>query len=279
MKFEIRDLGERDLDAACVLSAAVQWPHRREDWQFALSVGDGIAAFADGRLIGTAMWWEYEHKIARIGMVIVDPELQRSGIGGVLMQRCLERVASCCLMLTATGEGAPLYRKLGFQVSGSIFQHQGQVRGCAPAALPAGSRIRPARNTDADELVALDANACGVHRDKIILALMRVAEVVVIEQDAALRGFAICRRFGRGHVAGPVAARDAVSAQALIGHWIGVHAGSFLRIDVDGAAGLSEWLEANGLARVDHVETMVRGDFSPSMGNLKYFAIVNQALG
>ena len=97
-------------------------------------------------------------------------------------------------------------------------------------------------------------------RDALIDELFRDAEAtVVLDHDASACGFAILRRFGRGHAIGPVVAPDAEGAKALIAHLSGLNAGRFTRIDIDFDSGLAEWLETLGLLRVDAPTTMLRG--------------------
>jgi hypothetical protein len=92
-------------------------------------------------------------------------------------------------------------------------------------------------------------------------------------------GFALFRRFGRGHVIGPVVAPDAGRATALVGHWVAMHPGTFLRIDVPGSSGLGDWLDSIGLRKVDTVVTMVKGTPPARDDGVRSFAIVSQALG
>jgi len=68
-------------------------------------------------------------------------------------------------------------------------------------------------------------------------------------------------------------------AQALISHLVGSNEGKFVRIDVDGGSGLSDWLDGLGLQQVDAVVTMVRGAAPQPEGTARIFAITNQALG
>src|SRR5262245_36103819 len=103
-------MAARDLPAAQALSREVSWPHRLEDWQFVHAVGQGLVAYSGDQLIGTAMWWSYDGKIARLGMVIVDPTIQRSGVGRTLMRGLLEQIKEPTVLLNATKEGEPLYR-------------------------------------------------------------------------------------------------------------------------------------------------------------------------
>jgi GNAT superfamily N-acetyltransferase len=278
-RFEILEMAARDLPAAQALSREVNWPHRLEDWQFVHSVGQGLVAYSGDQLIGTAMWWSYESRIVRLGMVIVDPTIQRSGVGRALMLGILDRVTEPTVVLNATKQGETLYRQLGFLGVGSIVQHQGASFSAPLVPLRDGERIRPLGRNELARLVDLDAAACGVRREGVIAALIENGEAVVLDDAGETVGFAFYRRFGRGHVIGPVVARDTASAKALIAHWIGSNAGMFMRIDVPGESGLSNWLEELGLARVDNVVTMVRGAPLKQAAGFHVFGAVNQALG
>ena len=102
---------------------------------------------------------------------------------------------------------------------------------------------------------------------------------VVLDHDGAPEGFAMLRRFGRGHTIGPVIAPDAQSAKALIAHLAGLNAGNFTRVDIDFDSGLTEWLESIGLLRVDAATTMLRGvPLKHRMDASRLFAIVTQAI-
>jgi GNAT superfamily N-acetyltransferase len=278
-RFEILDMTEQDLPAARALSGEVNWPHRLEDWQFVFSVGQGIVARSGDQLIGTAMWWVHDRRIARLGMVIVKPTIQRSGVGRALMCGILDRIVEPTVLLNATQQGKTLYRQLGFQDIGAIGQHQG-VPSPTPLVRPnANGRIRPLRRNDLTRLVELDAAASGAHRVDVMAALIENGEAIVLDEVGETAGFACCRRFGRGHVIGPVVARDTASARALIAHLIGANAGKFMRIDVPGESGLSEWLDGLGLVRVDTAVTMVRGAPPPQTDRYHVYGAINQALG
>jgi len=279
IQIDFRPMGESDLSAAHALSCSVGWPHRLEDWQFALAVGEGIVACQGQRLVGTAMWWRYEGRQARIGLVTVDPAIQRAGIGRQMMNAIIERLAEPRIILNATEAGDPLYRRLGFSPVGTIIQHQGASFGAPLVPLRAGERIRPLGRNDTERLIALDASAIGARRDKVIAELTRDGDAVILDDSGDTVGFAFFRRFGRGHVIGPVVARDTAAARALVAHWIGLNAGMFLRVDVPGESGLSDWLDDLGLARVSPVLTMVRGAPLDPPGPFRTFGLVSQALG
>jgi GNAT superfamily N-acetyltransferase len=264
-----------DLAEAHDLSRAVRWPHTRDDWRLLSEVGEGIAARREGRLVGTILWWRYGGQQARIGMVIVDPGIQRSGLGRRLMGEALARIDEPSIFLTATSAGGPLYRSLGFEPVGHIRQFQGIAKAPPPDALPP---VRTARRDDLAAIFDCDAHAIGADRRAVVTALASVGDAAVVAGAGGLEGFAFCRLFGRGRLIGPLAAQNLDTARALVAHWAGVHAGSFLRLDMPVGSGLEPALASCGLAMVDEVTTMVRGR-RPAAHAFKTFALANQALG
>ncbi len=275
----IRRLNADDLEAAQALSREFQWPHRVEDWQFGLAHGQGVAAVRDGELVGTALHWAWGKQCATVGLVVVSPRLQGQRVGQHLMHAVMAGLEDRIVLLHATPEGRGLYERMGFAIMGEVRQHQNLAVPAQLVALPQGERLRPLGRNDAKTLVALDARAAGMPREAMLRQLLAEGETVVLARGGEAVGFSIARRFGRGHAIGPVVAPDLASAQALIGHWCSRYAGKFLRIDVDAASGLPEWLEAQGLPRVGTVTTMVRGgplERGPAVGG---WALVNQAMG
>jgi len=280
----LRPFRSTDLAAAHALSEEVRWPHRLTDWEFVLQLGDGIVAERDGEVIGTALAWRWGPRHATLGLVIVAPRCQGQRIGQRLMRGLLDLLQGRSILLHATPEGRGLYERLGFVQIGEVRQHQGNAVQGPVIALETGTRLRPASRRDTSRLTALDTAAGGMPRDTLIRRLLDIGETVVLDADGEARGFAILRRFGRGHVIGPVVAPDMMSARALIAHWANVRAGRFIRVDTDFAAGLTEWLETLGLRRAGNPAAMVAGS-ALVRGTLvrgmpaRQFALVSQALG
>jgi GNAT superfamily N-acetyltransferase len=273
----IRPLLPADLPQAHGLTAAIRWPHRLEDWQFALSLGEGFAISDGSLLLGTAMAWQFGPEHGCFGMLIVAESQQGRGLGARLTDTALSRLGTRSAHLVATKAGEKLYYRLGFEVEGTIRQHQGIV---APVGLQAprqGERLRPGGAVDLAALATLDMAATGMDRTRVLAALLNEAETIVLDREGMAAGFAMLRPFGRGHVIGPVVAPDEAAARLLIAHFLGQNQGRFIRIDVTDFA-LCPWLEAADLACVDEALCMVRG--SPAeRGAVRRFALVNQALG
>jgi predicted N-acetyltransferase YhbS len=276
----LRAMDARDLEAAHALSAEIRWPHRASDWEQAFRHGEGLIAERDGKVVGTGLRWRWGLRHATIGLIIIAPACQGRRIGHRLMNALLEGLDECSVLLHATAEGRGLYERMGFVRIGELRQHQGAALPSPPIALDSGWRLRPAGQADLDALAALDAQARGMPRPELIADLFASAEAtVVLDHEDRARGFAMLRRFGRGHVIGPVIAGDTTGARALIAHLSGLNAGRFTRIDIDHATGLGEWLESLGLLRVDAPTTMVRGPALATSPEVQLYAIVTQALG
>lgn len=277
----LRPMTAADLPRAHALTAELRWPHRPADWEQVFAHAEGIVAERDGELVATALRWRWGERHATIGLVIVAPACQGRRLGHRLMSALLEGLDAHTVLLHATADGRGLYERLGFVRTGELRQHQGVAQPAPLVALPSGWRLRPAGLHEAPALQALDAAARGMPRGALIDDLLASADAcVVLDHDNEPRGFAMLRRFGRGHAIGPVVAPDAEGAKALIAHLAGLNAGHFTRIDIDFASGLAEWLESIGLLRVDAPTTMVRGTpLVTPPGGPALFAIVTQAVG
>ncbi|WP_197339690.1 GNAT family N-acetyltransferase [Ralstonia solanacearum] len=277
----LRPMTADDLPGAHALSEEQRWPHRPADWAQMFAHAEGIVAERDGQIVATAQRWRWGPHHATIGLVIVASACQGRRIGHRLMSALLEGLDDSTVLLHATAEGRGLYERLGFTRIGELRQHQGIAQPTPLIALPKDWRLRPAGLDEAAALHRLDAEARGMPREALIDDLLASADAcVVLDHDGEPRGFAMLRRFGRGHAIGPVVAPDAEGAKALIAHLAGVNAGHFTRIDIDFDSGLAEWLESIGLMRVDAPTTMVRGaPLSTPPDAPALFAIVTQATG
>jgi hypothetical protein len=221
-----RAMAMDDIPALHALSIGVQWPHRPEDWAMLIRVGEGVVAEdAIGRVVGSAMWWPMGPDFARIGMVITYPRLQEQGGGRWLVHQIAGPIGSRDKVVTATRAALRLCLSLGFRPGPTVFQHQGTVV-AAPAAVPGA---RPMVAADEAAVRALDAAALTAERRAVLDELLAVSDGTVIERDGKVAGFALCRRFGRGHVVGPVVAASEEDALALVAPHVAAHAGRFLR--------------------------------------------------
>jgi len=282
----LREFADDDLSAAHALSRSVRWRHRPEDWRFAAHTGKGIVAVdEDGTLVGSAFAWQFGGDAATIGMLIVAPDHERHGIGRAMITHWMHALAPRTLLLHASDAALPLVEQLGFRRLGRIHQHQGAAFHPPLVSLPPGERLRPVGANDTPRLVELASRASGLDRRELLPALLDIASGIALDRDGELIGFALFRRFGDGHVIGPVVApesTDSCRAKALISHWLASNAGMFVRIDTPRELGLSDWLEDVGLPFVDHIERTAYGasGAAPLAADTtsKQFAITSQAV-
>ncbi|ACI51367.1 GCN5-related N-acetyltransferase [Gluconacetobacter diazotrophicus PA1 5] len=276
----LRAMRDTDIEAASLLSKALGWPHRLEDWQFMFAAGHGLVAETPaGELVGTILWWTYGAHDASLGMVIVSGAWQGHGIGRRLMSGARSALPGRTLHLNATPVGIPLYEKLGFSPCGLVEQRQAIAATQPLIPLPEGMRLRPAGQSDLAALSALDHAATGMARQDLLHALLGAGRGIVVDDGGTIVGYSICRPFGWGNVIGPVIATTDLFASAMIAHWIGSGAGQFTRIDVPAACGLTAWLDEVGLPRVDTVTTMRTATDREGARGTTVFALCSQALG
>lgn len=266
------------LDGALRLSQAADWPHRRADWDLVLGLSQGVVALAGDKVVGTAIATTFG-PVAFANMIIVDAAMRGRGLGRSLMERMMALAAPQEWRLTATTEGFPLYRKLGFEETGQIVQLQGPV-----AALTAPAGVDWATPADLPGVIALDQQATGADRRTLLTRLADVGRIAVIREAEGLAGFAALRAFGRGEVVGPVVAQSDDVAKNLLSFLFSSRPGAFLRVDIPQTSGLAPWLQAAGLAPVGGGIAMRRGaavaQTSPAQTPIFLtYALAAQALG
>jgi predicted N-acetyltransferase YhbS len=272
-----RPMRMEDVPALHPLSIGVQWPHRPEDWAMLIRLGQGVVAEDEiGRVVGSAMWWPMGPDLARICMVITTPRLQEQGAARWLMQQIAGPIGARDKVLTATRAAVRLYLSLGFRPRQTVYQYQGIVAE-TPTVVPGA---RPMTAADEAAVRALDAAAFTAERRAVLDELLAASEGTVLERRGEIVGFALCRRFGRGHVVGPVVAASEADALALVTPHVAAHVGRFLRLDTLEAEGpFRAYLEACGLSLYDTLTLMSLGRDRAPVGPAKIYGLASHSLG
>lgn len=265
-------LTDDDIPAARLLSQNFGWPHRLDDWRLMLRLGTGIAAHdASGTLVGSAVAWTWADRVTTAGLILVRRDRQGQGIGQRLLDRLRDVAGGKSMRLYATPEGKKLYVRQGFVTSGRIVQVQGEI-----SLQPAAHHVRRATQSDLTAIVALDAAAFGVPRERLFDLLLDGGEAYVLGPADAPVAFAVRRRFGLGNHIGPVVAPDAGSAQDLI---VTLIQPGFNRLDVTSAAApIGSYLSAIGFKEAAVVEEMTLGRW-PQRRDETVFALASQSFG
>ncbi|MBK5280119.1 MAG: GNAT family N-acetyltransferase, partial [Bacteroidia bacterium] len=111
-----RTMRSDDIPAALSLCRHAHWNQLARDWEIFLQLSphDCIVAEQEN-IVGTVTTIRYQNHFSWIGMLLVDPAMQRQGIGMQLLKealRILEHEET--VKLDATPEGRTVYLKLNF---------------------------------------------------------------------------------------------------------------------------------------------------------------------
>jgi GNAT superfamily N-acetyltransferase len=114
-----RIMTEQDVPAGLRLNTLSGWNQTAADWHRFLS-NSPRGCFVmehDSKVVGTATTLAYQNRVAWIGMVLVDRDYRKQGIGTQLLEKTIQHLDHTgirTMKLDATPLGKPLYTKLGF---------------------------------------------------------------------------------------------------------------------------------------------------------------------
>jgi hypothetical protein len=150
-----------------------------------------------------------------IGFYIAKPEARGQGIGWRVWQAGMARLAGRCVGLDGVVAQQENYRKSGFAFAWNNARYQS----AAPVVAPADTRgIGDAGAVDFDALCAFDAEHAGAPRPNFLRAWIATPghRARVTREGEAITGLAVLRPCREGSKLGPLFARDAETARALI---------------------------------------------------------------
>lgn len=218
MPMDIEPLTIHDITWAMRLVEQANWNQTPSDWRRILGnqAGGCFKAVNSSTPIGTVTTTRYGRQLAWIGMMLVDINYRRRGVGRSLMLRALaylKQQDTATVQLDATPAGRPLYESLDFRALWDFQRwHRpalsvDELLGVVP---PPHSNYFAARER-LQKLRELDQRAFGIDR---ITWLARVAE----DSQSIFRddGFGMLRPGRMGSYLGPVVAANTATAQAII---------------------------------------------------------------
>jgi GNAT superfamily N-acetyltransferase len=256
-----RDINDVGVELLHALSISVGWPHRSDDWELLRRAGRGIVAVDGiGRVFGSAMWFPHGDDFATIGLVITTPRTQAQGGGRWLMDQVLEQCGGRNLALNATHAAHPLYVSLGFTSEAIVNMHQGEAPQTLSPMPALNGELSELPSGTLSEIIALDARAFGTNRARLLALLAEEASIATLSRGGEVVGYSMCREFGRGHVIGPMVARDDQDAVHLTAFHLKKLARRFARVDTRERDGVfAEFLRQCGLGIAETVTTMSKG--------------------
>jgi GNAT superfamily N-acetyltransferase len=284
----IRPLVEADIPAAQRLREQAGWNQSDDDWRRLLGWGPAGCWVAEqaGAVVGTTAVTAYGRRIAWVGMVLVDVEQRRQGIGRALLEHALaylEQLGVQTIALDSTPAGQPLYARLGFVDAFGLERWRGPIQPPRPQpSEPEEPTIRPLEPADVAAITAYDAPLFGVERGHILGALVvgHPDGCFLAERRGAVAGYVLTRPGARALHVGPLAADDERTATRLVWTALLPHAGQEAVLDVMSpnrrAVTLAEGL---GLAPIRPFIRMTRGAPPPVVNPDHLFSSAGPELG
>jgi GNAT superfamily N-acetyltransferase len=232
-------LGADDLAGALALSAEAGWNQDAADWALMLRLGSGFAVRDEGRVVATALALPYRPVFGWVSMVLVHAPYRRRGLATRLVERATAALTDDGLLpvLDATPAGAEVYGGMGFRPVANLMRWRGTGGGePAPAEPGIANRVRD-----------LDTSAFGADRNAVLADLAaRPAPVAAVATGG--EGYLLSRAGRTATQLGPLVARDATIAVALLGPGLDAAPGTVV-IDVpERATAVAEYLAGRGFA-------------------------------
>ena len=150
----------------------------------------GVVAERDGKIVGSNFLDE-RGTVTGVGPITVDPAVQNSGVGGMLMRDVMERSAAkgfAGIRLVQAGyhmRSLSLYSKLGFEVR----EHLSCFQGPAPAHAVDGYKVRAATEGDVAACNALCFAVHGLERGGELRDAIAQGSARVVERGGRITGY------------------------------------------------------------------------------------------
>lgn len=258
-----------DIPAGLRLCRLANWNQVAEDWRFFLASSPNGCRVAEehGSVIGTVATIAYGAEFSWIGMVLVDPQHRRGGIGTRLLHEALDLLGNgTTARLDATPAGRTVYVPLGFV---DEYELQRMVRpatvrlsaGPGRVRLQADRGLRPMSDADFADVLTFDRDVFGADRRALLERLRNEApEYAWAIGGAQVDGYV----FGRhGHLfehVGPIVARDEATAGLLVSACVSAHVDRPFMVDAPHRTSWVAWLASHGFSLQRRFTRMRRGE-------------------
>lgn len=262
----VRPMIREDIAAGMRLVQAAGWNQTEGDWErFLHASAEGcFVVESEGEVRGTVTTIVYEHRLAWIGMVLVNPAHRGQGVGTRLMGTALQYLETqgpLDVKLDATPQGVPLYTRLGFVAEREIERWV-----LAGAERSVQAELEPvARENDElalQEIIQMDLEIFGADRSALLRSLHASAPefTAVVRAQGSLSGYTLGRRGLFANHLGPWMARDEPVARQLLERFL--NRSHHRRIAVDCLKSnpfVRNLLQGSGLEYSRSLTRMVRG--------------------
>lgn len=259
-------MNEQDIRGGLRLNTLSGWNQTATDWgRFLENSPRGCFVMEhEGKAVGTATTINYEHRFAWIGMVLVDPEYRKRGIGTELLKKTIEYLDSshiATMKLDATPQGKPIYGKLGFIEE---YEIERWILKRPPSTIPSRQSSTCAALSDmqGERIFQFDKELFGADRSFLLRGLCEDAPEFAtgVWEDELLQGYAFGRRGLFADHLGPWMARTQSAAEKILQGFLAQSSRETVIVDsLKSNAMAVELLHSCGFAPSRPLTRMVRG--------------------
>jgi GNAT superfamily N-acetyltransferase len=272
---EYRKMAAADIDAGLALCRSAGWNQLEDDWKLFLELapdGARVAIDESGKVAGTVTTINYEDHFSWIGMVLVDPEKKRQGIGTQLLREALKVLEKMqTVKLDATPAGREVYLKLGFSdeymLSRMVLRNKINVP---------SKKVASISENDFDSIFKADEQIFGASRENLLKRVYKnYRELSFITKN---NSYSFARKGFNFTQLGPVIAGDIDDAKDLVTNAINDITGPVV-IDVMDNTPFQQWLSASGFIEQRKLIRMYLGKNAYPGIPEKQFAILGPEFG
>ena len=283
LKIRVDRLRTENIEDIVALSSYIGWDYNREEIETIFKSGIVYGVWNERKkLIASAAIILYGEALASIGMVIVHPDYKGRGIGKIITDACVKSVsAHTPIMLIATGEGKPLYEKLGFRAVSYVSKYICNSYNVNDYCIGNEDYIMNYNECDLEEIIKLDEYAFGTNREEFLTKRIMQSEqcIVVKDKEQNALGYGLSVQTPENKIIGPVVAKNDEMAMRIVHHLARDH-NDKLRIDVpEGKNDFMNQLESVGFQKVNTPPIMMRNSDRFLKRNGELYSIAAQIFG
>ncbi|MDM5247858.1 GNAT family N-acetyltransferase [Lysinibacillus sp. G4S2] len=273
----------KDIPGLIALSDSVGWDYDELEIRTVMLSGKIFGhRNAEGKIVSSAAIIAYDSNLVSIGMVIVHENYRGFGLGKLATQKCIDSVSEhTAIMLVATKEGEPLYKKMGFTTVDYVHKYIADNYSGEKNFVSHEWSVEDFQEVDFAAIVRLDEVAFGEKRSNFLRNRIKQSKrcIVVKDHQANIIGFGMSIAGPINLILGPIVAPDAQTATDIFDTLTKDHNGK-LRIDVpSGHAEFTKFLEQSGFTEANTPPVMIlRAEKMPARNNT-LFAIAAQIFG
>lgn len=285
VKLEIRveRLREEQIGDIVALSSYIGWDYNREEVETIFNSGIVYGVWNEKKeLIASAAIILYGEALASIGMVIVHPDYKGRGIGKVITNSCMNSVsARTPIMLIATDEGKPLYKKIGFRVVSYVSKYICNSYNANHKCAEAEEYMMGYKEEDLEGIIKIDEGAFGTSRNEFLKQRIMQSDQCVVVKDTKenVVGYGISIQTPENKIIGPIVAKNDAMAMRIVHALARGHNGK-LRMDVpEGKDNFLKELEIAGFKKANIPPIMLKNSDQLLKRNNELYSIAAQIFG